>query len=104
LIGRRVERNATGDEDRAPIRQNDAEVATVRLGADLGALAPLDGEPRSATPLATDRVTALLGVRRFATLLREFPEVTFELLTGLARDLRCTRDALDEATRTAASG
>jgi hypothetical protein len=63
LFGRRGERNATGDEDRAPIRQNDAEVATVGPVADLGALAPLDGEPRSATSLATDRVRALLGVR-----------------------------------------
>jgi CRP-like cAMP-binding protein len=91
-------------EGRASIRRNDTEVATVGPGAYFGELALLDGEPRSATVVATNPVTvAVLGVRMFRTLLREFPEMAFELLAGLAGDLRRTRDALDQATRTAAS-
>jgi CRP-like cAMP-binding protein len=62
-------------------------------------MALLDGEPRSATVVATDDVTvAVLGVRMFRTLLREFPDIMFEMLAGLAGDLRRTRAALDAAT------
>ena len=69
-----------------------------------GELAARDGEPRGATVVAANRVPApVLGVRMFRTLLREFPEMTFELLADPAGDLGRTRDALDRATRTAAS-
>ena len=40
-----------------------------------GELALLDGEPRSATVVATEETkVAVLGVRMFRTLLREFPD------------------------------
>lgn len=92
-----------GDEDRASTRRNNAEVARVGPGADLGSLAPLDGALRSAKSIATDRVAALLGARVFATLHHQVPEVIFELLADLTQHLRCSRDALGQATRMAAS-
>ncbi|MEX0948614.1 MAG: cyclic nucleotide-binding domain-containing protein [Acidimicrobiia bacterium] len=86
-------------EGSASVRRNDSEVAAVGPGAWFGELALLDGEPRSATVVATEPTTvAVLGVRLFRTLLREFPEMTSQVLAGLAFDLRRARDALDEAT------
>jgi CRP/FNR family transcriptional regulator, cyclic AMP receptor protein len=86
-------------EGSASVLRNNSEVGTVGAGAWFGELALLDGEPRSATVLATEATTvAVLGVRLFRTLLREFPEMTSQVLAGLAADLRRARDALDEAT------
>jgi CRP-like cAMP-binding protein len=100
-----VEEGEEGDalfvvlEGAASVRRKDAEVATVGPGAWFGELALLDGEPRSATVVATAPTTvAVLGVRLFRTLLREFPEMTSAVLAGLAADLRRTRDALEAAT------
>jgi CRP/FNR family transcriptional regulator, cyclic AMP receptor protein len=82
------------------VRRGGEEVLSVGPGAVFGEMALLDGEPRSATVIATAPVTvAVLGIRMFRTLLREFPEMTFELLAGLARELRQTRDSLDAATK-----
>jgi CRP-like cAMP-binding protein len=87
-------------EGSASVRRGDHEVATVRTGAVFGEMALLDGEPRSATVVATTPVTvAVLGVRMFRTLLREFPEMTFQLLAGLAADLRHARDLVDAANK-----
>jgi CRP-like cAMP-binding protein len=86
-------------EGSASVRRSITEVGTVGPGAWFGELALLDGEPRSATVVATEDTTvAVLGVRVFRTLLREFPEMTSQVLAGLAADLRRARDALDEAT------
>lgn len=98
-----VEQGEEGDalfviiDGAAVVRKGDQLVANVGPGAYFGELALLDGEPRSATVVATEDVTvAVLGVRMFRTLLREFPEMTFELLAGLAADLRRARDELDQ--------
>jgi CRP-like cAMP-binding protein len=100
-----VEQGEEGDalfviiDGAAAVRKGDQLVANVGPGAYFGELALLDGEPRSATVIATEDVTvAVLGVRMFRTLLREFPEMTFELLAGLAGDLRRARDELDQVT------
>jgi CRP-like cAMP-binding protein len=85
-------------EGAASVRRKGVEVATVGPGAWFGELALLDGEPRSATVVATaPTVVAVLGVRLFRALLREFPDMTSAVLAGLAADLRRARDALDEA-------
>ena len=87
-------------EGTASVRRGSDEVATVGPGAVFGEMALLDGEPRSATVVTTTPVTvAVLGVRMFRTLLREFPEMTFELLAGLAADLRRARDSLAAAPK-----
>lgn len=84
----------------ASVRKGDQSLADVGPGASFGELALLDGEPRSASVIATDDVSvAVLGVRMFRTLLREFPEMAIELMAGLAGDVRRARDELAEATR-----
>jgi len=86
-------------EGAATVRRKGVDVATVGPGSWFGELALLDGEPRSATVVAIAPTTvAVLGVRLFRTLLREFPDMTSAILAGLASDLRRTRDALDEAS------
>ena len=67
-------------------------VATLGAHDDFGELSLLDGEPRSATVMALEPLTvAVLGVRMFRTLLREFPEMSSQLLAGLALELRKAR-------------
>jgi CRP-like cAMP-binding protein len=80
-------------EGRAKVTRGGTDVAEVEEGAFFGELALLDGRPRSATVTAVGSIeVAVLGVRMFRTLLREFPDLTEQLLAGLAGQLR---DALE---------
>ena len=57
-----------------------------------GELAILDGEPRSATVVAeTDVKVAVIGIRMFRTMLREFSDLAEQLLIALAGELREAR-------------
>jgi CRP-like cAMP-binding protein len=76
-------------DGKATVSHDGKVVAEVADGASFGELALLDGRPRSATVTANGPVTvAVLGVRMFRTLLREFPDLTEQLLAGLAGQLR----------------
>ena len=57
----------------AVVRRDGTELNRVGPGAYFGELAVIDGEPRSATVTAeTDVRVAVIGIRMFRTLLREF--------------------------------
>ena len=67
-------------------------VNQLKEGNWFGELALLDGEPRTATVTSVeDLEVAVLGVRMFRTLLREFPDLAAQLLAGLAGALREAR-------------
>ena len=67
-------------------------VNQLRPGDWFGELALLDGAPRSATVTSLDGCeVAVLGVRMFRTLLREFPDLATQLLAGMAGALREAR-------------
>jgi CRP/FNR family cyclic AMP-dependent transcriptional regulator len=57
-----------------------------------GELSLIDGAVRSATVVALEPVTvALLGVRMFRTLVREYPDISEQLMAGLVGELRQAR-------------
>jgi CRP-like cAMP-binding protein len=86
-------------EGEAAVRHEGGEVARVGPGSYFGELAILDGAPRSATVVAaTDVKVAVLGIRMFRTLLREFPDLAEQLLVGLAGELRSANAAVQAAT------
>jgi CRP-like cAMP-binding protein len=79
-------------DGKAEVRKGGKVVAEVGPGDYFGELALLDDEPRSATVVAQGDVTvAVLGVRMFRTILREFPDISSQLLAGLASELREAR-------------
>ena len=79
-------------EGEAVVQQDGVELSRVGPGAYFGELAILDGEPRSATVVAaTDVKVAVIGIRMFRTLLREFSDLAEQLLIGLAGELRDAR-------------
>lgn len=74
---------------RAAITREGKPVGEVGEGAWFGELALLDGRPRSATVTAVGQIeVAVLGVRMFRTILREVPDITEQLLAGLAGQVR----------------
>jgi CRP-like cAMP-binding protein len=76
----------------AIVHRDGEELNRVGPGAYFGELAILDGEPRSATVVAeTDVKVAVIGIRMFRTLLREFSDLAEQLLIALAGELRDAR-------------
>lgn len=93
-----VREGETGDalfiilEGNARVEAGGVEIENVSAGAYFGELAILDGEPRSATVVAaTDVKVAVIGIRMFRTMLREFPDLAEQLLIALAGELRTAR-------------
>jgi len=81
-------------DGKAAVRRGGADVNHVGPGAYFGELAILDGEPRAATVVAESDVrVAVVGIRMFRTMLREFPDLAEQLLVGLAGELRAARAA-----------
>jgi CRP-like cAMP-binding protein len=79
-------------DGRAIITKDSVELNRVGPGAYFGELAILDGEPRSATVVAeTDVKIAVIGIRMFRTLLREYSDLAEQLLIALAGELREAR-------------
>lgn len=79
-------------EGKATVERDGDGLTEAAAGDYFGELALLDGEPRSATVRAAGPITvAVLGVRMFRTLLREFPDIAEQLLAGLAGELRHAR-------------
>ncbi len=81
-------------EGEAVVERNGIELARDGPGSYFGELSLLDGEPRSATVTAvTDVKVAVIGIRMFRTLLREFSDLAEQLLVALAGELRSSRQA-----------
>jgi CRP-like cAMP-binding protein len=79
-------------EGEAVVNRDGVELNRVGPGAYFGELAILDGEPRTATVVAeTDVKVAVIGIRMFRTMLREFSDLAEQLLVALAGELRAAR-------------
>src|SRR6478736_5422265 len=85
-------------EGEALVHKDGVELDRVGPGAYFGELAILDGEPRSATVVAvTDVKVAVIGIRMFRTLLREYSDLAEQLLIALASELREARKIAERA-------
>lgn len=90
-----VEQGAIGHEafvlieGTARVERNGATVAELGPGDHVGELALIDGEPRSATVIATSPVHVLvLGQREFRGLLDEIPGLAHKVMAQLAARIR----------------
>jgi CRP/FNR family transcriptional regulator, cyclic AMP receptor protein len=76
-------------DGKAHVTREGEQVAEVGPGTYFGELALLDGEPRSATVVADSPLSvATLSRDVFRLVLREFPDLTEQLLASLAGQLR----------------
>jgi CRP-like cAMP-binding protein len=75
-------------EGKASLTRGGREIAVLGPGSYFGELALLDGQKRDAT-VTTSTPTELLvvGIREFATLLEDVPQLSRKLLAGMARRL-----------------
>lgn len=103
-----VRQGAPGDaffvliDGTAEVVVDDHAVGSMVAGAHFGELALLTAGPRNATVRATSDVTVgVLGARMFRTLVREYPDLSEQLLAGLASELRDARDELRSLRRAA---
>lgn len=94
-----VEQGTRGDafyvvlDGQARVERDGDEVAVLGAGDWFGELALLDEAPRSATVVADGPVTvAVLPRAMFRMALREFPDLTEQLLAGMAHQLRAAGD------------
>jgi CRP-like cAMP-binding protein len=104
-----VREGAPGDaffvllEGDAAIEVGGEQVSTVGPGTHFGELALLTAGPRNATVRSLSEVAVgVLGARMFRTLIREYADMSEQLLAGLAAELRDARNelrALREAAR-----
>ena len=89
-------------EGEAVVQSGGIELDRVGEGAYFGEMAILDGAPRSATVVAvTDVKVAVIGIRMFRTMLREFSDLAEQLLIALAGELREARKVQETAPGTA---
>jgi CRP-like cAMP-binding protein len=75
-------------EGKAKVTRNGREIAVLGPGSYFGELALLDGQKRDATvTTSTPSELLVVGMREFATLLEDVPQLTRKLLAGMARRL-----------------
>jgi CRP-like cAMP-binding protein len=77
---------------------NEALICTLDEGDFFGELSLIDGEPRSATIVATEATeTLVLNREGFREFLRASPDVTLEILQALSRRLRQSDEFIADA-------
>jgi CRP-like cAMP-binding protein len=82
-------------EGTVSVQHDHLEINRVGCGAHFGEMSVLDGAPRGATIVAaTDVRVAVIGIRMFRTMLREFSDLAEQLLVATAHELRVSRRAL----------
>lgn len=76
-------------DGKATVTRGGAELATLGPGDFFGELALLDREPRTATVTVDSPMDALvIDSREFRSLLEEAPDLTYNLLAGVAKRFR----------------
>jgi CRP-like cAMP-binding protein len=84
-------------EGKAVVQRDGIEINRVGPGSYFGEMAVLDGHPRGATVVAaTDVRVAVIGIRMFRTMLREFSDLAEQLLIAMAGELRAARKFMQQ--------